>query len=117
MKLLLDENLSLQHAQNLRAEGYDAEGVVEAGLGGESDANVLLFAIAHSRVILTLDADFANVLRFPPEHTPGVIRLKVHPPTEANIRETILRALRLLVHTDMTGKLAIVDRDKVRVRG
>jgi hypothetical protein len=32
--------------------------------------------------LLTLDADFGNILRFPPAGTPGVIRLKIHPPTE-----------------------------------
>src|SRR5205085_6894614 len=40
------------------------------------------FAVENGRVLVTLDADFANVIRFPPEQTLGVIRLKVHPVTE-----------------------------------
>ena len=47
------------------------------------------FAIESGRVLLTLDADFANILRFPPASTPGVIRLKIHPQTEEAIREQI----------------------------
>jgi len=51
------------------------------------------FAIESGRILLTLDADFGNILRFPTAGTPGVIRLKIHPPTEEAIREQI-QALR-----------------------
>jgi len=91
VKLLLDENLSPRHAAELRSEGYDACAV-------------------------TLDADFANVIRFPPENTPGVVRLKVHPPTEQRIREAIRRAMSLLRDIDLAGRLAVVDDTKTRVR-
>lgn len=65
---------------------------------------------------MTLDADFANVMRFPPEHTLGVIRLKVHPATEERIRQAIRRALLFLQSIDITGLLAVVDEDKIRIR-
>ena len=45
MKLFLDENISPLHARELRTEGYDALGVVEAGLSGASDERVLEFAV------------------------------------------------------------------------
>jgi len=63
-----------------------------------------------------LDADFANVIRFPPEHTPGVERLKIHPPTEERIRQAFRRALVLLHNIDLTGCLAVVDENKIRLR-
>ena len=44
MKLLLDENLSPQHAAVLREQGHDAVAVTEAGLSGESDDKVRAFA-------------------------------------------------------------------------
>jgi len=59
------------------------------GLSGETDSNIRKFAIGSGRILLTLDAGFADILRFPPAGTPGVIRLKVHPPTEETIREQI----------------------------
>ena len=67
-------------------------------------------------MLVTLDADFANVIRFPPEVTPGVVRLKIHPPTEERIRQSILRALEILQNTNLAGCLAIVDGNKIRVR-
>ena len=78
----LDENLSPQHAAELRTEGHDAVAVFEVGLSGATDEQVLRFAVENGRVLVTLDADFANVIRFPPAQTLGVVRLKVHPATE-----------------------------------
>jgi len=66
VKLLLDENLSQKHAAALRKQGHDAIAVIEAGLCGESDNKIRAFAIESGRILLTLDADFANILRFPP---------------------------------------------------
>lgn len=117
MKLLLDENLSPQHAAELRTQGHDALAVLDTGLSGASDDRVLRFAVENSRVLLTLDADFANVIRFPPEQTLGIVRLKVHPATEERIRQTIRRVLLLLRDVDITGRLVVVDEDKVRIRG
>ena len=69
MKLFLDENLSPQHASELRTEGYDAIAVPEVGLAGATDEQVLRFAVENGRVLMTLDADFANVIRFPPANS------------------------------------------------
>jgi predicted nuclease of predicted toxin-antitoxin system len=74
VRLLLDENLSPNQAAILRAHGHDAVSVVDAGLSGQPDEKVREFAIAENRVLLILDADFANMLQFPTAGTPGVIR-------------------------------------------
>jgi predicted nuclease of predicted toxin-antitoxin system len=116
VKLLLDENLSPQHAAELRMAGHEAIAVPEVGLSGASDEEVLRFAVENGHVLVTLDADFANVMRFPPERTLGVIRLKVHPATEERIRQAVRRALLFHRNIDMTGRLAVVDDDKIRIR-
>ena len=73
VRLLLDENLSPNQAASLREQGHDADAVIEVGLSGEPDEKIREFAIAADRVLLTLDSDFANMLRFPTAGTPGVI--------------------------------------------
>ena len=55
----------------MRTEGHDAIAVLEVGLSGATDELVLRFAVENGRVLVTLDADFANVMRFPPEQTPA----------------------------------------------
>ena len=54
MKLFLDENLSPEHAAELRLEGHDAVAVVDVGLSGASDEEVLRFAVENDRVLMTL---------------------------------------------------------------
>jgi predicted nuclease of predicted toxin-antitoxin system len=117
VKFLLDENLSPRHAKTLRGSGFDAISVVEAGLAGDSDSAVRGFAITSDRVLVTLDGDFANIVRYPPGETPGVIRLRLRPPTELAITSALQRVMRLLTSVDLRGKLATVDEDKIRIRG
>jgi predicted nuclease of predicted toxin-antitoxin system len=116
VKLFLDENISPFHARELRAKGYDALAVVEAGLSGASDEIILEFAVREDRILVTLDADFANALRFPAEHTPGLVRLRLHPPIEHAIRDTLHRALLLLKNTELRGRLVIVELNRIRIR-
>ena len=117
MKFLLDENLSSRHAARLRANGRDAIAVVEESLGGASDAAVRSAAITSGRILVTLDADFGNIVRYPPTRTPGIIWLRLHPPSETKIEQALDRCLDKLGKEDLTGKLVVVDEDKIRVRG
>ena len=117
MKLLLDENLSPLHARTLRELGHDAVSVVELGLAGADDSVVRASAVEGGRILVTLDADFANVLRYPPSTSPGVIRLRIHPATEEAI-DTLLRSTILrLVGRTLDGKLAVADSRRIRIRG
>jgi len=116
VRLLLDENLSPQQAAVLREQGHDAVAVIEVGLSGQPDEKIREFAIAEDRVLLTLDVDFANMLRFPTAGTPGVIRLKIHPPKEKAVREQIQKALALLKETPLAGCLAVSHGEIIRIR-
>lgn len=117
MKLLLDENLSSVHAQMLRELGHDAVSVVELGLAGADDAVVRESAIESKRVLITLDGDFANVLRFPPATTPGVIRIRLHPATEELIDAALRWSISQLEGVVIEDKLVVVDGQKIRLRG
>lgn len=112
----MTSNLSPNQAAILREQGHDAVSVVDAGLSGQLDEKIREFAIAEDRVILTLDVDFANLLRFPTAGTPGVIRLKIHPPTEQSVRDQIQKALALLRDTPLAGCLAVSHGDMIRIR-
>jgi hypothetical protein len=66
--------------------------------------------------LLTLYADFANILRFPPAGNPSVTRLKIHPPIEDAIREQIQKTLHALRDTSLVGCLAVSHGGVVRIR-
>ena len=117
MKFLLDENLSPLHVGTLRALGYDTVSVAELGLCGADDSGVRDAATKQGRVLVTLDADFANLLRFPPDETPGVIRLRIHPAIEEAIDSALRFAIPRLAGMRLAGKLVVVDERKIRIRG
>jgi predicted nuclease of predicted toxin-antitoxin system len=116
VKFLLDENLSPDQAFWLRQTGFDAVSAYTVGLRGAADEEVRRFAIESDRVLVTLDADFGQIHRFPPKNTPGVVRLKIHPPTEQAIQALLLATLSALQSHELRGKLAVADEHKIRVR-
>ena len=62
MRLLLDEMHPLALADALRAGGADAVTVAERGLAGQSDWELMSFAVAEGYALLTENiADFARI--------------------------------------------------------
>lgn len=57
-RILLDHGLSANAAALLRADGWDALHVLDAGLDRAEDIEILEFARRESRVCVTLDHDF-----------------------------------------------------------
>jgi predicted nuclease of predicted toxin-antitoxin system len=116
VKFLLDENLSPLHAQTLRGLGHDAISVAALGLSGADDPAVRAAAIEGGRILVTLDGDFANVLRYPPAGTPGVLRFRLHPATEEAIDAALRWAVTRLAETRLDGKLVVADDKRIRIR-
>jgi hypothetical protein len=74
-RLYANENFPLTAVQELRRLGHDVLTTVEAGRANQAvpDADVLAFAIAEGRALLTLNRrDFIKLARINPSHS-GVI--------------------------------------------
>lgn len=67
MKFKIDENLPAAFAAELRGAGHEADTVREEKLEGASDDVVLAACDRESRVLVTEDLDFANVVAYPPD--------------------------------------------------
>lgn len=77
MKWKLDENFGTRTAHLFLHAGHDVETVLEEQLGGSSDETLFEACIREDRCLLTLDMDFADILRFPPHRAPGIAVLRV----------------------------------------
>ena len=89
MKLKTDENLPQQAAQILREAGYDADSVLDEGLSGAADPNLIRQIQPENRTLVTLDLDFSNLLAYPPENYAGIIVMRAK-------SQEILTVLRLI---------------------
>ncbi len=67
----MDENVDARLAVLLRDEGHDANTVREQGLHGIEDKALYEFCKKEDRLMVMLDLDFSNIIRFPPEGIRG----------------------------------------------
>jgi predicted nuclease of predicted toxin-antitoxin system len=76
-KVLLDQGLAPRAAQLLRAEGWEALHVGEAGLDRADDSEILEFAWQRGMACITLDHDFHTHLALALSSGPSVIMVRV----------------------------------------
>ena len=116
MKLKLDENLGEQGRPALQAAGHDVDTVADERLQGAVDGAVLAAAIRDGRALVSLDTDFANPFRFPPENTCGiaVVRLPANA-SDAVFDAAIQTLIDGLARANIATRLWIIEPDRVRV--
>jgi|SRR5271165_6428579 len=76
-RLLLDQGLPRDAADELRAGGNNCRHVAEIGLSTATDIEILEWAQAHGAIVVTLDADFHTILALQPYWRISVIRLRL----------------------------------------
>lgn len=115
MNLKLDENLDVRLAVILRQAGHEVATVRDQGLAGSDDQTLYRHCASEARVLVTLDLDFASVLRYPPEASGGIVVFRGPDdllPTLRILTETMIVAL---AKASPAGQLWIVEPGRVRV--
>ena len=116
MRLKLDENIGRRAAAFLTSAGHDVATVPDERLSGAADAAVLEAAVGERRVLITLDHDFGNVLRFPPEKSYGIVILESPGNTTPDsIDDRLHDLLAALEASELGRELWIVEPGRVRV--
>lgn len=109
MNIKLDENLGNQAIELFKEAGHEVVTVSEQNLGGATDDDLIEACRTEGRVLVTLDLDFSNVLRFPPERYAGIAVLRVPHPIDLDaIREHVRGRLDLRLSST---RRAFSDRD------
>lgn len=118
LKLKIDENLPGDLAGLLLAAGHDAVTVGDEDLEGASDERLAKSVRQEARALITLDADFGNIVRFPPASLPGVVFLKLANQAKPHVLAVFRRlVLPRLGAEALDGKLWVVEDARVRVHG
>ena len=116
MRFKLDENFGTRTQHILKGAGHDVQTVREESLQGASDWHLYEVCCAEQRCLVTLDLDFADVTRFPPEKTGGIAVIRVpRNPTLPLLERLVRQFLHSVERMAIEKKLWIVEVGRVRV--
>jgi predicted nuclease of predicted toxin-antitoxin system len=116
MLVKLDENLGERGRQLFAAAGHDVSTVKDQGLEGAEDPAVIDVCRAEGRCLVTLDLDFSNPFRFPPEQYAGIAVIRLpHRVTPNDLYAATAGLITALGRDPIVGKLWIVERHRIRV--
>jgi predicted nuclease of predicted toxin-antitoxin system len=114
MRWIVNENVSGTVIRTLRERGHDVLSVKES-LRGAADPEILAYAQADRRVVVTHDKDFGELaFRSGLPATSGVILFRLSSADPASDNHRMLEVLESSV--DWTGQFAVVTDDRMRIR-
>ena len=115
MKIKLDQNLSQHLRDDLNALKHDVDTVLDQGLSGAADPEVLRAATSHDRILFMLDTDFLDLKIYPPSSHRGVIVFR--PPRQGAL--AVAEFVRAFVRSTDLGKYyrrtTVVERTRARI--
>lgn len=116
MNFKLDQNIGRRGVQLLVDAGHDVTTVREQGLDGASDERVFQVVADEKRALVTLDYDFAQILRFPPQETTGIVVFDLRPRGSLHALLDRLRTMLSALDTnELVGSLWIVEAGRIRI--
>ena len=116
MRFLVDECLSPRVADLLVKTGHDAVHVIDRGLAGHEDSEVLAHAANDDRVLLSADTDFGQLLAVSRDRTPSVILLRRSVRRPEVVASVILANLNQVAEELARGAFVVITDQRVRLR-
>jgi predicted nuclease of predicted toxin-antitoxin system len=118
VRFLLDANMPRSAVDIFCQFGHEVEYAWDIGLHSAPDIDIANRAQRSRAVVVTRDLDFSDVRFYRPASYAGIIVLRL--PNGARAREIVRVLERILSERALVealpGRLAIVDRDGVRLR-
>jgi len=116
VKFKLDENFGTRTQGLFLAAGHDVSTVHDQELCGCPDQRLFEICGRESRCLVTMDIDFGDVTRFPPDRGAGVVVLRLpRNPTLPILESLIDSFLRALGERSLAGRLWMVEPGRIRV--
>ena len=114
MRLCANENIPDDCVLRLRQSGHDVLWIREAA-PGSPDSDVLTRALAESRLLITFDKDFGElVFRRGAKASHGIVLFRISQRSSAIVAERV--AAVLASRDDWTGHFSVVDDFTIRMR-
>lgn len=117
MRFKIDENLPIEVAEALQQVGQDAVTMLEQRHSRSADAQLATLCQRKSRVLVTLDMDFADIRNYPPAEFPGLIVLRLRQQDKPYVLDVLTRLVQVIRREPVEGHLWIFEESRVRIRG
>jgi len=115
VKILLDADMPRSSIRIIRSLGFDAEDVRDIGMGRAKDKEIIEYALNNSRIIVTRDTDFGEILRYP-KH-PGAIILRLpNTFTTKEVNKKLKEFLSSVSENEIRNAIIIVEISRYRRR-
>jgi predicted nuclease of predicted toxin-antitoxin system len=116
MKFKLDENFGTRTQHIFRESEHDVDSVRDESLQGTSDLRLYQVCCEEKHCLVTLDLDFADVTRFPPDKASGIVVIRVPRNPSLELMERLVRQfLQAAKRESVENRLWIVEIDRIRV--
>ena len=115
MKLLLDQHVYAVTARFLNDLGHDVVPVARVGLSQAEDEEILRVAQEQSRILVTRDRDFGNLV-FVRALGAGVLYLRILPSTQNAVHAELERVLSAYTEEELTRAFVVIEAGGHRIR-
>ena len=116
MRFLADMGVSLTTVEALRAARHDAVHLRDEGLIRLPDPEIAAKAVAESRIVLTCDLDFGDILATARSEAPSVIIFRLRNQTPAAVNPRLFRVIERSEAELTSGAVVIVEDEGFRIR-
>jgi predicted nuclease of predicted toxin-antitoxin system len=116
MRIKVDEDLPAHVAEMLWEHGYEAQTVLEQGMGGWKDSALWELVQEEQRFLVTADKGFADIRTYPPGTHAGVMLLR---PDQDGIRPILQLLQQVLENYDLRAlgaMITVVSPRGIRIR-
>ena len=115
IKFLLDADMPRSSAEVVRNMEFDVEDVRDIGMGSAKDREIIEYALKNSRLIITRDTDFGEVLRYP-EHPGAIIFRLPNTFTISEINERLKGFLSSITEEMLRNAITVIELERYRRR-
>jgi predicted nuclease of predicted toxin-antitoxin system len=116
MRLLADMHISPATVQHLIQLGHDVVRVSAVMANNAADREIVDWAVAHDRAVLTQDLDFSDIIALSGAQRPSLITLRLSDSRVRNVNRVLTTVLVQLESEINSGIVATVEDNRVRIR-
>lgn len=116
MNFKLDENFGERTQHLFKAAGHDVQTVQSQSLGGCADQRLYEMCCIEKRCLITMDMDFADVIRFSPSLSSGIVVFRTpRNPSLGLLEQLANQFLKTAFKIPIERRLWIVEPGRVRI--